>query len=301
MKIMKTAMETTQPKFRPRIVGLSHAGLKVADMNPAIRFYSDFLGLEEQYQLVDEQGELIMKFLKLNDRQCIELFPEGSPEQDRLFQVAFIVEDAEAMREYLQGKGIPVPGSAKKGRIGNIGFSIPDPDGHIIEFVQYLADGWTSRDMGKHLGKDRVSIRLKHIGFTVRSLHRSLEFYQDILGCMETWRGSDNGETLSWVNMKLPDSDEYLELMLHDGNLTNERIGILNHICLEVDSVPLSIDWLQGKAVDGLYQRPLSHKIGRNRRRLANLFDPDSTRVELMEALTVDGLTPPPSTALPPD
>lgn len=294
-------METTHPAGRCRILGLSHAGLRVADMQAALVFYRDFLGLEEQFQLVDEQGKLLLKFMKLSDTQFIELFPEESPEQDRLFQVAFIVEDAEAMRLYLKEKGIAVPESAKRGRIRNIGFSIPDPDGHMVEFVQYMPDSWTTQDRGKHLGKDRVSIRLKHIGFTVRSLERSLAFYKDILGCTESWRGSENGETLSWVNMKLPDSDDYLELMLHAGNLSKERIGILNHICLEVDDVPLSVEWLEGKAREGLYARPLTHKVGRNRRRLANLFDPDLTRTEIMEALTIDGMSPPFSTALPPD
>ena len=44
------------------------------------------------------------------------------------------------------------------------------------------------------------------------------------------------------------------------------------------------------------YTRPLEIRTGVNRRRQLNLFDPDGTRIELMESRTVDGTPPPPST-----
>jgi hypothetical protein len=47
------------------------------------------------------------------------------------------------------------------------------------------------------------------------------------------------------------------------------------------------------------YTRPLVIRTGINRKRQLNLFDPDGTRVELMEANTVDG-KPAPSSTLPP-
>jgi lactoylglutathione lyase len=42
-------------------------------------------------------------------------------------------------------------------------------------------------------------------------------------------------------------------------------------------------------------------QIGINRKRQLNLYDPDGTRVELMEPQTVDGKPAPPSTAPPPE
>jgi lactoylglutathione lyase len=41
-------------------------------------------------------------------------------------------------------------------------------------------------------------------------------------------------------------------------------------------------------------------QVGVNKKRQINLFDPDGTRVELMEANTVDGKPAPSSTAPPP-
>ena len=290
--IVKTQLKVSPQLTRPRIVGVSHIGLFVHDMEKSLAFYRDLLGFEEQYELTKPDGGLAMKFIKVNDRQCVELFPERSPTEDRLYQVALIVEDIEAVRSHLATAGITVPEKAPKGRIGNLNFSIKDPDGHIVEFVQYTSDGWTLGDSGKHLGPARISARIKHLGFTVRDLDASLAFYRNILGCTETWRGSPDGERLAWVNVKLPDSDEYLELMLLNEEPNWERKGVLNHMSLEVDDVPDAVEVVAARAHDGLYDRPLTHKVGINRKRQCNLIDPDGTRAELMEPNTIDGMSP---------
>jgi catechol 2,3-dioxygenase-like lactoylglutathione lyase family enzyme len=285
-------MKTMQKITVPKIAGLSHIGLFVSDLPKALTFYHDFLGYEEQFQLTNPDGKVALKFMKINDRQFVELFPERNPEDERLYQVAFIVENIEAMRLHLKEHGVAVPEKYNKGRIGNLSFSAKDPDGHILEFVQYTPEGWTLQDTGKHLPESRISARLKHIGFTVRSLETSLAFYRDILGCSETWRGSSDGQTLSWVNMKLPESDEYLELMLYSEEPSRERKGIMNHMSLEVESVPESVEILKERAAGGIYERPLEHKVGRNKKRQINLIDPDGTRTELMEPVQVDGMSP---------
>lgn len=41
-------------------------------------------------------------------------------------------------------------------------------------------------------------------------------------------------------------------------------------------------------------------KVGKNGKRQVNLFDPDGTRIELMEPNTADGKAVPPSTTPPP-
>jgi len=48
------------------------------------------------------------------------------------------------------------------------------------------------------------------------------------------------------------------------------------------------------------YGRPIEIKVGKNGKRQANLFDPDGTRIELMEPNTADGKPVPPSNAPPP-
>ena len=64
-----------------------------------------------------------------------------------------------------------------------------------------------------------------------------MTFYRDILGCQENWRGSSDQKTLSWVNMKVPDGDNWVEFMLYDQFPDLRRLGVLHHIGMEETDV----------------------------------------------------------------
>jgi catechol 2,3-dioxygenase-like lactoylglutathione lyase family enzyme len=291
---------SAQAPARPRITGVSHIGLLVHDLPASLAFYQDFVGFQEQFRLNKPSGDVDLAFIKINDRQWVELFAEAAPNSDRLHQVALEVEDAEAMRAFLGSKGIKVPERLSPGRVGNLSFSVTDPDGHLVEFVQVLPAGWTAKDRGKHLADGRVSARLKHIGFSVGSLDKAMAFYRDVLGFQETWRGAANPQQLSWVNMRVPDGDEYVEFMLYAEMPTLGQLGPMNHMSLEVPDVGAAKRVLDARTARAAYARAVEFKTGINRKRQLNLFDPDGTRVELMEAGTVDGIPAPSSTAPPP-
>jgi catechol 2,3-dioxygenase-like lactoylglutathione lyase family enzyme/lysophospholipase L1-like esterase len=300
--IKPVLLESWQQKGtnRPHLVGLSHAAFLVHDVEKARAFYKSFLGFDEPFSLTKTDGSLDLTYIKINDRQSIELFTERAETSGRLYQIAFEVDDAEAMRAYLASQGIKTPEKVNKGRIGNLNFSVKDPDGHTVEFVQYLPEGWTLRDAGKHLSADPLSSHLKHVGFIVDSLDRTMRFYRDILGCQETWRGNAPGQLLQWVNLKVPDGDDYIELMLYTDQPSAMRLGSMNHISLEVPDVTKTAATLAARPWNKEYGRPLTVRTGINRKRQLNVFDPDSTRTEFMEPKTVDGLLVPSSTAKPP-
>jgi catechol 2,3-dioxygenase-like lactoylglutathione lyase family enzyme len=186
------------------------------------------------------------------------------------------------------------------GKIGNIQFGIVDPDRHNVEIVQYQPQGWTIRDRGKALPDTRIATRIAHLGVLVGTLAPSLQFYGQTLGFQETWRGGPSAKVLSWVNMRVPHGRDYLELMLYEKLPPPEERGGKNHICLEVPDVARAVAVLEQRRARTGYARPIEVKVGVNRKRQANLFDPDGTRVELMEPNTVDGRPTPPSTAPPP-
>jgi lactoylglutathione lyase len=127
-----------------------------------------------------------------------------------------------------------------------------------------------------------------------------MEFYRDILGFEEIWRGAGReSATLSWVNMRVPDGSDYIEFMLYKEEPAPDRRGVQHHICLEVPDAAKAIERLEARPYRKTYERPIEVRTGVNRKRQVNLFDPDGTRVELMEANTVDG-QPAPSSTLPP-
>src|SRR5580692_10167128 len=60
---------------RPRITGVSHIALYVHDIEKSRAFYKDFLGFGEPFKLDKPDGSLSLTFIKINDRQYVELFP----------------------------------------------------------------------------------------------------------------------------------------------------------------------------------------------------------------------------------
>ena len=287
---------------RPRILGVAHIAIFAKDYEKSRAFYRDFFGFQEPYSLTNSNGTPALTFFKVNERQYIELFPETRPDTDRLNHISFETDNAEAMRVYLKSRGIAVPDRVPKGRIGNSNFTVKDPDGHDVEIVQYEPDSWTARERGRHLSDQRISTRMMHVGVIVTDFERSMKFYRDILDFKEFWRGTRvGGSELSWVNMKVPDGEDYLELMLYKDAPEPTRRGSAHHLCLESPDMASSVAALEAKPYRKQYTQPIEIRTGVNRRRQVNIFDPDGTRTELMEPFTVDGKPAPSSTAPPPN
>ncbi|PYT26266.1 MAG: bleomycin resistance protein [Acidobacteria bacterium] len=274
---------------RPRILGVAHIALRVSDVDQSRAFYKDFLGFAEPFKLNNTDGSLALTFIKINDAQYIELFPGLRSDEDRLHHISIQTDNAERMRVYLASRGIKVPDSVPKGRIGNLNFNVQDPDGHTVEIVEYAPDGWSMREKGNYAPAARVSRHMLHLGIIVGNLDAAMRFYRDILGFTEIWRGSSDGKTLSWVNMKVPDGGDYIEFMLYRDLPAADKRGVVHHIALEVPDMTEALAVLEARPYRKMYTRPLEARVGKNRRRQLNLFDPDGTRTELMEPNTVDG------------
>lgn len=285
---------------RPRIMGVSHAAFYVTDMAKARAFYEGFLGFASPFSIPrPKSGELV--WIKINDRQSVELFPgsEVASDAPRLYHVALEVDDAEAMRVYLRSRGVTVPDSTPVGRIGNRNYFVRDPSGNIVEIVQYLPNGFTARERGRYMPETRISTHMMHVGVVIAQLDSAMTFYRDILGFTEFWRGSADDKTLSWVNMRVPDGQDYIEFMLYDKYPSLDRMRSMEHICLEVASVAQAQATLAARMLPIGSPAPTAARLGRNGKRQANYFDPDGTRVELMEPVTDDG-KPRPSSETPP-
>lgn len=292
------AFAAIAPK-RPKLLGVAHMAVYVSDIEKARGFYHDWLGFQEPYDLKNTDGSLSLTFFKVNEDQYIEVFPGLKPEQDRLNHIAFQTDDAEALRVYLAANGVKVPDKVNKVRIGNTSFNVKDPEGHTVEITQYEPSGWTRRETGKFLSDKRISTRMMHVGIIVGDAPEAAKFYTGILGLKEFWRGSArDATTVSWMNMRLPESQDYVEFMLYSELPAPTKRGSQHHICLEVPDIEKALAQLEANPYRKLYTRPLEIRTGINRRRQLNLFDPDGTRIELMESRTVDG-QPPPSSTLP--
>jgi lactoylglutathione lyase len=278
---------SAQGADRPPILGIAHIALQVSDLAKARVFYGELLGYEEPFQVFKEDGTLLLTYFKVNDRQYVEIYPGLPPgKEDRLSHIALETTDVAALRGYLQEKGIKAVDQLSQGRDGNLSMSVADPDGHTVEFVQYMPASLHRRAKGRFVSAHRISDRLLHVGITVANAAAADKFYKDVLGFSEIWRGGATNSITNWINMKVPDGTDYVEYMLIQGKVDRQRLGTLHHLALLVPDMQ--------KALETIRERPLGQdritvrapQVGRNNRWQLNMFDPDGTRTELMEPFT---------------
>ncbi len=204
---------------RPPITAISHIAYYVSDMPAALTFWHGLLGFDLSYdRKAPDSAATTVAFLKVNDHQYVELLSDRSSQADPknfLSHVCFLTPDIEQMRLYLASKAIEVPAHASRTKTGDLVFSIHDPDGTQIEFSQPQPASVEAQGAGKFLPAARISSQIYHVGFLVGNTQRALDFYTNILGFQETWRGASNPGQLSWINLRVPDGTDYIELMLY--------------------------------------------------------------------------------------
>ncbi|QMV17943.1 bleomycin resistance protein [Granulicella sp. 5B5] len=293
-----TSLPAQQPAPRPRITGISHVGYFVSDLPKALNFWHGLLGYDESYTL-DKPGtnEVRIAFIKINDHQHIELFNEPPTDPPSMMShLCFSVDNIAQTRAYLRSKGYNVKPGHGTTHTGDYAFEIKDPNGMLIEFVQSLPTGKEMQSAGKLLPATRISPRIYHAGYSVGNAEKTVAFYK-MLGFTETWRNGPSAKEISWINMRAPDGDDYVELMLFHPPLNPSSLGGKNHISLAVPDIQKAVAELKSRPAFKDYGKPLEIHTGVNGKRQVNLFDPDGTRVELMEPFTVTGKPVPSSTA----
>jgi catechol 2,3-dioxygenase-like lactoylglutathione lyase family enzyme len=274
---------TVAPVSRPKIVGVAHIGLRTDNLEAARKFYGAVLGFQEPFTYdrpASEGGGLLLTYFKVNDHQYIEVFPElKDAKQDRLSHISFETSDAEQLRAYLASKGVKVPDKLDPMGDGNRGFEVLDPDGHNVEFIQYMPGSLHSRAFGKFLPDSRISQHIIHVGVVVNDRAAADRFYREILGFQEIWHGGMTDTETDWVDMRVPDGTDWLEYMLNVRNPDVRELGVMHHLALGVPDVKKGYESAQQRGYPG-EEKP---QIGRDGKWQYNLYDPNYTRVELME------------------
>jgi catechol 2,3-dioxygenase-like lactoylglutathione lyase family enzyme len=282
----QSATAAPGPVTRPPIVGVAWIALKTDDLTAARNFYGHILGFQEAFDLPGNPrvGDPI-NYFKVNDHQYIEVLPTlKDANQDRLSDIAFETTDADQLRAYLQSKGIKVPEHLGPRRDRNLGFHVTDPDGHDLEFVQYRPGSLQGQQFGKFLPDSRVSTRIIHVGFIVKDRAAEDHFYADILGFKSIWHGGMKDTETDWVDMRVPDGTDWLEYMLNVRDPDVRTRGVMHHLALGVPDIQAGYK----TAVERGYKSEEKPQVGRDGKWQYNLYDPNFTRVEMMEPKPVE-------------
>ena len=128
------------------ITGVDHVVFRVADVERAIAFYVDVLGLEPVR--VDEwrAGEVLFPSVRIDTTTIIDLFPreyaaddDGGPRVPNVDHVCLVVAPCDLQAVADSGVFDVVGGPAELfgARGQGIGLYVRDPDGNVLELRHY--------------------------------------------------------------------------------------------------------------------------------------------------------------------
>ena len=185
------------------LTGIAHAAFRVSDVEKSRAFYKT-LGFEQAFE-IGESGKTSVSYVKISDRQFVELYQRKEDTQPLgLLHVCFEAADLNALYQAYVGRGIN-PSAVKKAHAGNLLSVFHDPAGQVVEFTQYMPGSLHSEQKGKLLGAARISDRILRVMEPVENLQAEREFYTSKLGFNER----DEGERVVLI---LPgDSGEGIE------------------------------------------------------------------------------------------
>ena len=168
------AQGTTLP-----IHGLAHVAYGVSDLAKATDFY-ERLGFEEAFHF-GEGAAISQVFLKVNDRQFLELYPVKPGAKPGFLHLCFDVDAAEVLHDVYVRHGLK-PIDVRKAKAGNLLFTLEGPEKQNVEYTQYLPGSLHSNDTGKHAGPERLADTMIGVGLPFADRDAARTFYLQQLG-----------------------------------------------------------------------------------------------------------------------
>jgi catechol 2,3-dioxygenase-like lactoylglutathione lyase family enzyme len=191
----------------PELAGIAHAAIRVSSLARSRDFYEK-LGFEEAFAM-DQNGTPTESFLKVNDRQFIELYPQREPSQAIGFMhVCFEADDLEGLNRFYESRRL-APNPVKRAGAGNLLFTMAGPEQQNIEYTQYMPGSKHSNDRGKHLGANRIGGQILAVGIDMQDPSAATAFYKEKLGFVEGG-ALETGQT--WLDLPGP-SGQLVEIV----------------------------------------------------------------------------------------
>ena len=258
---------------RPAITGVAFARFYVSDAAAADAFYGKTLGLEK------EAGSDGRTVYPVNGSQWIETVAAEPPSPTaRLAAMGFTTRDAKGLERYLTAHGVKTEIPMHEGEFG-----VRDPEGHLVMFVQAGSNKTVAHAQASPTAAGR---RMIHVGFLVADQAAEDKFWQQTLGFHTYWHGGRTPDRTDYYSVQVPEGSDWVEYMLNVGpNPKVSTAGVMNHISLGVVKMDDAIATLGRNGCTD--DKCKASKTGVDGKVQLNLYDPDLTRVEMMEFLPV--------------
>jgi catechol 2,3-dioxygenase-like lactoylglutathione lyase family enzyme len=279
-----------QTAQRPKIYGLAFVRVKATDFQKSSETYSKILGLHSGTNGCSNAKN---PCFVVNASQHIELTSAQPGDSGSWLEtVAFKTDNVRGMHDYLLAQRVSVS-DIEFGAHGTPYIDTRDPEGNHIVFVETPSTIAVSR-----VPPNQISSRLFHAGFVVKNLGLMRHFYMDVLGFHLYWKGGfkdlppgtpEKDSDIDWFEIQVPNGSDWVEFMLNiPASADHQELGVQNHFCLGVPNMENALDQLHknGLAPDSKFADDKS-EIGRDGKWQFDIFDPDLTRIELMEPTPV--------------
>jgi catechol 2,3-dioxygenase-like lactoylglutathione lyase family enzyme len=266
-----SVLSFAQSTARPHITGIDHVSFYTTNPDYVKKLYTDILGLAPAAPI--ESGETTRY---MSGKQWVGYSAAPDPKAtDRMDHVAFTTDNIAGLRRYLTQKGLK-PGQIQGRSDHSLSFVVDDPEGHHVEFVE------RAKDESAPAEPNAVSRRMIHAGFLVYNRAAADHFYREVLGFRPYWHGGMKDNETDWISLQVPDGTDWLEYMLNQPAHPDLRLtGVMNHISYGVADMKKAQAVLESH---GWKEHGDEHaQMGRDGKRQLNVFDPDLTRIELME------------------
>jgi catechol 2,3-dioxygenase-like lactoylglutathione lyase family enzyme len=159
--------------------GIAHAAFRVSDVAKTSLFYQK-LGFDQAF-VFSSDGKISQAFIKINDRQFIELYPlTPKDSQIGFMHLCFEGQNLIDLNAAYRQRGLN-PTEVKKAHAGNLLFTLVGPEHQNIEYTQYLPGSLHWNDRSKHLGKHRISKQLLAVNLAMQDPTAAETFYLDSL------------------------------------------------------------------------------------------------------------------------
>lgn len=278
-----SAFALAQGVSRPQITAISHIAVYTSNASAAEHYYVHDIGLKKGDDPENANG---VRYY-VNAEQFVEVLPlPANAGNNRLDHLAYIAEDAEGLRKYLGAHKTAVPADVEKGSDGSSWFDVKDPEGNKVEFVQ-------PPHVTVMLGLNPVGKHIIHVGMLVHSREAEDAFYRGLLGFNPYWFGGMQEGKIDWISQQVPDGHDWLEYMMTSGpsgggiqDVSQKQLGVLNHLSIGVVNMEKAVTTLDSG--DRLKNEHTGMQLGKDGKWQFNLFDPDGTRLELMEYAPVE-------------
>jgi len=202
---------TANPAQFPPMNGIAHIAIKVQSIADSLAFYGK-LGYQQAFANTSANGTVTQSFLKLNDKQYIELYPAGpagapaaasapgsAQNSTSFMHLCFEGSDLNGLHDDYVAEGL-TPISVRTAAAGNLLFTLKGPQqptsAQNIEYTQYMPTSRHTMDIGQHLSPDRVADKMLSVTLAMQDPAAARDFYVTKLGFKPDTKDKGRGDFL---------------------------------------------------------------------------------------------------------